>query len=62
VVEGESLKNEAIESVDAGSFYDQINRADNTLRARADDRWMRTGMNIFILVMLAASVYLVFKK
>lgn len=62
VVEGESLKNEVIESVDVGSFYDQINRADNTLRARANDGWMITGMNIFILVVLAGSAYLVFKK
>jgi hypothetical protein len=62
VVEGESLKNEVIESVDGGSFYDRINMADNTLRATGDDRWLIILMNSLILVMLAGSAYLVFKK
>lgn len=62
VVEGESLKNEVIESVDGGSFYDRINLADNTLRATGDDRWLMILMNSLILVMLAGSAYLVFKK
>jgi hypothetical protein len=62
VVSGESLKNEAIESVDAGSFYDKINAADNTLHTISDSRWLTPTLNIFILVMLAGSAYLVFKK
>jgi hypothetical protein len=61
-VSGESLKNEAIESTDAGSFYDKINTADNTLRSRADNDWIYLAMNILALVMLAGSAYLVFKK
>jgi hypothetical protein len=62
VVNGESLKNEAIESVDAGSFYDKIGTTDNTLRAITDTSWLKPVLNIFILVMLAGSAYLVFKK
>lgn len=62
VVSGESLKNEAIESVDAGSFYDKINSTDNTLHTISDSGWLKPILNIFILVMLAGSAYLVFKK
>ena len=62
VVRGESLKNEAIESADASSFYDKVNTTDNTLHAMADNRWIKIVLNIFILVMLAGSAYLVFKK
>lgn len=62
VVRGESLKNEAIESVDAGSFYDKIKVTDNSLRSVSDTAWQKTGLSIFILVMLAGSTYLVFRK
>jgi hypothetical protein len=62
VVRGESLKNEAIEAIDAGSFYDKINSADNTLLTVNDNRWLIPSLNIFILVVLAGSAYLVFKK
>jgi hypothetical protein len=62
MVTGESLKNEVIESSDPGLFYDQIASTDNTLRAEADNRWLKYSVNILVLVMLAGSVYLVFKK
>jgi hypothetical protein len=62
VVSGESLKNEAIESTDAGSFYDNINLADNTLQATKDTGWVNIAITILILVMLTGSAYLVFKK
>jgi hypothetical protein len=62
VVKGESLKNEAIESVDAGSFYDKINSTDNTLHAISEKGWLKWTLTIFILVMLAGSAYLVFRK
>lgn len=62
VVRGESLKNEAIETTDAGSFYDKINSTDNTLRHASDSGWLKTTLSIFILVMLAGSAYLVFRK
>jgi hypothetical protein len=61
-VKGESRKNEAIESNDLGSFYDKIDTADNSLRGIADTGWHKIAFNIFILVVLAASAYLVFKK
>ncbi len=62
VVSGESLKNEVIESADPGSFYDRISLADNTLMATADDRWLKYTVNVLILLILATSAYLIFKK
>jgi hypothetical protein len=62
VVSGESLKNEAIESTDGGSFYDKITSVDNTLHTVSDSGWVKIAASIFILVMLAGSAYLVFKK
>jgi BatD DUF11 like domain len=61
-VTGESKKNEAIQSNDLGNFYDRINAVDNTLKAVEDKRWQKWAFNVFILVMLGASAYLVFKK
>jgi hypothetical protein len=61
-VKGESKKNEAIQSNDPGSFYDKIDTTDNALRTIADTRWQQWAFNGFIAFMLAASVYLVFKK
>jgi hypothetical protein len=62
VVRGESMKNETIESVDPGSFYDRIGVADNTVYKISENNWLKYAVNIFILVMLAGSAYLVFKK
>jgi hypothetical protein len=59
---GESQKNEAIESNDAGSFYDRIDATDNTLKSIASTNWIKIAVNVFILLILAASAYLVFKK
>ncbi len=61
-VTGESQKNQSIESKDPGSFYERINIADNTLHSSIEDNWLKIGANIFILLMLGASVFLVFKK
>lgn len=61
-VTGESKKNEAIQSTDPGAFYNKMNDASNTLAVRGNLHWQRWGFNIFILVMLGASVYLVVKK
>jgi hypothetical protein len=61
-VEGESLKNEAIESVDGGSFYDKINTADNSLKTVSDSDWLRWVINALVLVIMAGSAYLVFRK
>jgi hypothetical protein len=62
LVGGESLKNEVIESADPGSFYNRISVADNTLRTMESTSVLKYAINIFILVMLLASAYLVFKK
>lgn len=61
-VSGESLKNEAIESTDTGSLYDKITSADNVLRTSSDNNWVSLVLGAFVLVMLAGSAYLVFKK
>ncbi|HRG80590.1 MAG TPA: BatD family protein, partial [Cyclobacteriaceae bacterium] len=61
-VKGESQKNQFIESTDLGSFYDRIDATDNTLRKAQNYDWMKVGFNIFIVVILAASTYLVFRK
>lgn len=61
-VKGDSKKNEAIQSNDLGSFYSKIDTSDNVLRATADTDWQKLVFNGLILVVLAASAYLVFKK
>lgn len=61
-VTGESKKNESIQSNDLGNFYDRINSAENTLKTVEDKGWQKWAFNAFILVMLGASAYLVFKK
>jgi len=61
-VSGESKKNEAIQANDVGNFYDKIEVADNTLQKVKSTAWQGWTFNGFILVMLAASAYLVLKK
>ena len=61
-VTGESKRNNQILSNDMGSFYDQIEIESNQLKAMHKDEWIKTFANLFILVMLGASLYLVFKK
>lgn len=61
-VTGESKKNLAIESNDTGAFYDKIQTADNSIRLFGGVAWLTWVFNAFILVILGASLYLVFKK
>lgn len=61
-VTGESKRNNQILSNDMGSFYDQIEIESNQLKAMHKDEWIKTFANLFILVMLGASIYLVFKR
>jgi hypothetical protein len=61
-VTGESKRNNQILSNDMGSFYDQIEIESNQLKAMHKDEWIKTFANLFILIMLGASIYLVFKK
>lgn len=61
-VTGESTKNEVIEANDDGSFYDKIQTADNSLTLIRENNWQQTVFGLFILLVLASSAYLVFKK
>lgn len=61
-VTGESRKNEVIAANDDGSFYDKIQTADNSLTLIRDSNWQQAVFGVFILLVLASSAYLVFKK
>lgn len=61
-VTGESQKNQSIESTDLGSFYDRANLAGNLLHTSGSTDWMKIGLNLFILLALGATAYLLFKK
>ncbi len=61
-VTGESRKNEYILSNDVGAFYDRINTEDNTLRSTTAMRWFRWVMNAFVVLVLALTAYMVFKR
>ncbi len=62
LVQGESHKNQFIESTDLGSFYDRLDASANQLQQANSFDWMKVSLNFFILLMLAGSAYLVFKK
>jgi len=61
-VAGESYKNQAIGSNDLGSFYDRIDSTDNSLRTISNHSWMKLAVNIFIVLVLGATVFLLFKS
>ncbi|HTG57359.1 MAG TPA: BatD family protein [Niabella sp.] len=61
-VTGESKKNEAIQSNDLGSFYDKLDSADNSLRPVANTHWQQWVFSGFIVLMVGAAVFLIFKK
>jgi hypothetical protein len=61
-VTGESKKNEAIESVDAGEFYDKIETSENTLQTLENSDWIKTALSVFTVVVLGASAFFLFKK
>lgn len=61
-VGGESRKNEYILSSDVGSFYDRINKEDNTLRSLDGSAWFRWVMNGLIVLILAATIFVVVRK
>jgi hypothetical protein len=58
-VQGESRRNQAIQSTDVGSFYDRIDLTNNALQSTAHLGWTKVVMNLMILLTLATSVYLV---
>lgn len=59
---GESQKNQAIESNNLGSFYDRADAADNTLKSAISQNGQKIALNVFILLILGASVFLIFRK
>ncbi len=61
-VTGESQRNQAIQSSDLGAFYDRIEVTDNTLQSASGPGWVKTGAPLFILLILAAAAYIVFRK
>lgn len=61
-VVGESAKNLAIGSNDLGSFYDRIDATDNTLKSFSNDATMKWVINVFIVLILGAAVFFVFKR
>lgn len=62
-VTGESLKNESISASDQGNgFYDKLSTKSNKLQSRASQDLYKIIANIFIILMLALSGYIIFKK
>lgn len=61
-VTGESRQNEAILSNDLGSFYESIDFMENDLRPTVGSSWFTLFANLFILAMLALSVFLLVRK
>lgn len=61
-VEGESKKNQSIESADAGGFYDNIESVSNQLQTHNSTGWIQWGANIFAVVMVGLSIYLISRK
>jgi hypothetical protein len=61
-VSGESKKNQSIENSDTGSFYDSVETASNELQTRKGTGWIRWGANIFALIMVGISIYLITRK
>ena len=61
-VTGESKQNVVMSSNDATSFYDRIGQASNELRQVERNDFFRTVLNIFILLALAFSGYIILKK
>lgn len=55
-VTGESFKNKTIGAADAGSFYDQIENADNTLRPIHQNNWWRITAYVFIGLISGATI------
>lgn len=61
-VTGESKKNEAILSNDAGAFYDKIQTSENSLQVVDHSDWVKTAFSVFTVLMIGASAFFVFKK
>ena len=62
LVEGESRKNENILAKDPGVFYNQMEAESNQLVSLNEEGDLELFVYIFILLMLAASAFIIFKK
>ena len=60
-VKGESRKNESIISNDLGSFYDLIEVESNEFMYQNDWPILRIAMNVFILLIIIASAFFIYK-
>lgn len=61
-VKGKSLRDAKISKTDLGSFYDAMKNADNTLLSRVETPMIQIILNIFVVVVLALTGVLLFKK
>jgi hypothetical protein len=61
-VTGESKKNEVIDSQDPGTFYERIGTASNALKPSGNGSPMKWIFRGFLLIMVGASVFLLFRK
>ncbi len=61
-VTGESKKNDKISDNDVGTFYDQLEIESNKLANINGHNWLRDMANVFIVIMLGMSIYVIFKK
>lgn len=62
MIAGESRKNETILSSDLGSFYDQTHAATNLLQAKNRSNWLQWLSNGLVVLLLGATIALLFKK
>jgi hypothetical protein len=61
-ITGESRKNDAIDSHDSRDFYTTVESADNTLKTIENNRWQKWTFQGFIVLMVGASAFFLFKK
>jgi hypothetical protein len=61
-VQGESKKNQSIESSDMGSFYHNVETASNQLQSHKNTGWIQWGANIFAVIMVGLSIYIISRK
>ena len=61
-VTGESQHHQTIESVDAGSFYDQIGQADNTLQASNRTDPMNWVVGVFLVLVAGLTTFVLVRR
>jgi len=62
MVDGESRKDLSIASNDLGDFYNEINSADNSIKSLKPESWIKYLINIFVVIILGFTAFLLFKK